>query len=285
VYVAGSSLGAMVGAAFVAVNNQADVQAKNLNLPKIQGVVLANPGGSLPKMLENSPAITARILGGLNLTQDASNLQKYQTVFQAALNSADVINFADLLRKDETPVLMYSMIGGGDCPNYSDVTGRCSSVDRATRIPASIIKSFGGVYPPDHVFPNDDYFKSVVTNLYRDVLPTLSYELNGTTTFLQHNESSAAPLTGTTPLAEQMGLSLIGKNDIPATLSSNKVYMPFEKGSHVTFITSDDDSAFNSMMEHMVSFFSTNGAQLNQEPEFNNGIATEQAGYAPVQGE
>jgi pimeloyl-ACP methyl ester carboxylesterase len=282
VYVAGSSLGAMVGAAFVAVNNQADVQAKNPNLPKIQGVVLANPGGSLPKMLENSPAITARIFGGLNLTQDASNLQKYQTVLQAALNSADTINFADLLRNDDTPVLMYSMIGGGDCPAYNAETGTCSDV--SNRIPASIIKSFGGVYPPDHVFPNDDYFKSAETNPYVNVLPTLSYELNGTTTFLQHNESSGAPLTGTTPLAQQMGLTLIGKNDIPATLSSNKVYMPFEKGSHVTFITSDDQAAFNSMMEHMVSFFSTNGEELNQEPEFNNGIATEQAGYAPVQG-
>jgi hypothetical protein len=282
VYVAGSSLGAMVAAAFVAVNNQEAVQAKNSNLPKIKGVVLANPGGTLTKMLENSPAVTARILGGLNLTQDASNLQKYQTVLQAALNSADVINFADLLREDETPVLMYSMIGGGACPSANAAeTGVCS--DRSDRIPESIIKAFGGVYPPDHVFPNNDYFKSAETNPYVNVLPTLSYDLNGTPTNLKHNESSASALTGTTPLAEQMGLTLIGKNDIPVSLSSNKVYMPFEKGSHVTFITSDDNSAFNSMMEHMVSFFSETGPALNQEAEFTNGIATDQTGYTPVQ--
>jgi hypothetical protein len=39
------------------------------------------------------------------------------------------------------------------------------------------------------------------------------------------------------------------------------------------------------MMAQMVSFFSTNGAALNLEPEFIDGIATEQTGYAPVEGE
>jgi pimeloyl-ACP methyl ester carboxylesterase len=293
VYVAGSSLGAMVGAAFVAVNNQEAVQTKsNNNLPLIKGVVLANPGGSLPKMLENSPAITARILGGLNLTQDASNLQKYQTVLQAALNSADVINFADLLREDETPVLMYSAIGGGECPAFDPDTGTCSDV--SNRIPASIIKSFGGVYPPDHVLPNNDYFKSAETNPYVNVLPTLSYELNGTPTNLQHNESSGAPLTGTTPLAEQMGLTQVNKNNIATVDFNKKAYIPFEKGSHVTFITSDDQAAFNSMMEQMVTFFTSGGTALNQEHQnptspplasnnFIDGIAEDQAGYAPVQ--
>jgi pimeloyl-ACP methyl ester carboxylesterase len=297
VYVAGSSLGAMVAGAFVAVNNQEAVQTKNPNLPKIQGVVLANPGGTLTKMLENSPAITARIFGGLNLTQDASNLQKYQTVLQAALNSADVINFAELLRKDDTPVLMYSMIGGGACPIVNaGETGICS--DRSDRIPESIIKAFGGVYPPDHVLPNNDYFKSAATNPYVDVLPTLSYELNGTETFLQHNESSGDALTGTTPLAEQMGLTQVNKTNIATVDFNNKAYIPFEKGSHVTFITSDDNATFNSMMEQMVTFFTTakdpDGAKLNQEHQspstepvasnnFIDGIATEQAGYTPVQ--
>jgi hypothetical protein len=281
VYVAGSSLGGMVAAAFVAVNNQTAVQEKNPNLPKIQGVVLANPGGALPKILENSPAITARILGGLNLTQDASNLQKYQSMLQAALNSADVINFADLLLNDDTPVLMYSMIGGGDCPAYNAETGTCSDV--SNRIPASIIKSFGGVYPPDHVIPNNDYFKSAETNPYVNVLPTLSYELNGTKTFLKHNESSGAPLTGTTPLAEQMGLTEVNKTNIATVDFKKKAYIPFEKGSHVTFITSDDQAAFNSMMEQMVTFFTSGGTALNQETDFFDGIAIDQLDYTPVQ--
>jgi hypothetical protein len=273
----------MVAGAFVAVNNQEAVQTKNPNLPKIQGVVLANPGGTLTKMLENSPAITARIFGGLNLTQDASNLQKYQTVLQAALNSADVINFAELLRDDATPVLMYSMIGGGDCPAYDAETGTCSDV--SNRIPASIIKAFNGKYPPDHVLPNNDYFKSAATNPYVDVLPTLFYELNGTKTFLQHNESSGDALTGTTPLAQQMGLTEVNATNIASVAFNKKAYIPFNKGSHVTFITSDDQAAFNSMMEQMVSFFSSGGTDLNQELAFKNGIAEDQAGYTPVTGE
>ncbi|MGK0247282.1 MAG: hypothetical protein ACI910_000004 [Oleispira sp.] len=283
VYVAGSSLGAMVSAAFVAVNNQEAVQANNLNLPKIQGVVLGNPGGVLTKVLENSPAITAKILGGLNLTQDASNLQKYQSMLQAALNSADVINFADILREDDTPVMMYSMIGGGDCPAFNAETGACS--DRSDRIPTSIIQAFGGVYPPDHVIPNDDYFKSAETNPYVDVLPTLSYELNGTPTNLRHNEASGDALVGTTPLAEQMGLTQVNATNIATVEFNKKAYVPFAKGSHVTFITSDDNATFSSMIAQMASFFSTNGAALNQDPVFIDGIATEQTGYTPVQGE
>jgi hypothetical protein len=283
VYVAGSSLGAMVSAAFVAVNNQEAVQSKNPNLPKIQGVVLSSPGGALPKILENSPAITTRILGGLNLAQDESNLQKYQSMLQAALNSADIINFADLLREDATPVLMYSMIGGGDCPAFNSETGTCS--DRSNRIPASFIKAFGGVYPPDHVVPNDDYFKFAETNPYVNILPELAYDLNGTPTNLKHNESSGDALTGSTPLAEQMGLTQVNTTNIDTVKFNKKAYIPFEKGSHVTFITSDDNATFSTMMAQMVSFFSTNGAALNLEPEFIDGIATEQTGYAPVEGE
>jgi hypothetical protein len=296
VYFAGSSLGSMVGAAFVAVNNDANVQAKNPNLPKIKAVVLSSPGGSLTKIFENSPAISPLVFGGLNLTQDASNLQKYQLVLQATLNSADVINFADLLRTNDTPVMMYSMVGGGDCRSDA-AEGSCS--DGADRFPAAYIED--NKYPADHVIPNFDYFKTAETDPYVNILPTITYELNGTVTAFQHNEASGAPLTGTRPLAEQMGLTQIHEGNITSadavTEAAGKIYMPFDQGSHVTFITSDDSKTFTSMIAQMVAFFDSKGTALNPDEsaqgpateegtrDFTDGIAPAQENYMPVEGQ
>ena len=296
VYIAGNSLGAIVAATFAAVNNQAAVQAKNSNLPKIQGVVLASPGASLPKMLENSPAFSTRVFAGLNLAQDSSSLQKYESMFQAALNSIDAINFADLLRSDDTPVMMYSMIGGGDCPNFDLATGTCGDGPKGDKIPAAFIQAFAtsnttGVYPPDHVVPNDDYFKAAETNPYVNVMPGLTYKLNGVDTAMQNLPSSAMPLVGTTPLAEQMGLTQVNSTNIAQATPSNKVYIPFDKGSHVTFVAVDDTAAFDTMMAQMSTFFAApvtgtiGGPEPGEEldPAEVDGIAAEQSDYTPVQ--
>ena len=283
VYLSGNSLGAIVAGTFAAVNNQAAVQAKNPALNKIQGVVLASPGASLPKMLENSPSFATNILGGLNLAQDANSLQKYESMLQATLNSADVINFAELLRNDDTPVMMYSMVGGGDCPNFDATAGTCGDGNNGDRIPAPFIQAFNGKYPPDHVVPNDDYFKAAETNAYVNVMPGLTYKLNGVDTAMQNLESSAIPLAGTIPLAEQMGLAQINNANIATATIDKKVYIPFEKGSHVTFVAKDDNATFTTMMTQMRTFFATGGAALSTGA--TDGIAAEQTGYTPVAGE
>ena len=293
VYLSGNSLGAIVAGTFAAVNNQAAVQAKNPALNKIQGVVLASPGASLPKMLENSPGFSTKILGGLNLAQDASSLQKYESMLQATLNSIDAINFAELLRNDDTPVMMYSMVGGGDCPAFDLATGTCS--DNGDRIPAPFIQAFAtsnttGVYPPDHVVPNDDYFKAAETNAYVNVMPGLTFDLKDkdgmpTEVAMRNLDSSKMPLAGTTPLAEQMGLTQVNSANISTVTVDKKVYIPFEKGSHVTFVASDDKAVFKTMMTQMGTFFATGGTALNPTPALIDGIAPEQTGYTPVAGE
>ena len=293
VYLSGNSLGAIVAGTFAAVNNQAAVQAKNPALNKIQGVVLASPGASLPKMLENSPGFSTKILGGLNLAQDASSLQKYESMLQATLNSIDAINFAELLRNDDTPVMMYNMVGGGDCPNFDLATGTCS--DNGDRIPAPFIQAFAtsnttGVYPPDHVVPNDDYFKAAETNAYVNVMLGLTFDLKDkdgmpTEVAMRNLDSSKMPLAGTTPLAEQMGLTQVNSANISTVTVDKKVYIPFEKGSHVTFVASDDTAVFKTMMTQMGTFFATGGTALNPTPALIDGIAPEQTGYTPVAGE
>lgn len=286
VYLSGNSLGAILGATFVAVNNSAAVQAKNgLDnggaLPLIQAAVLASPGASLPKMLENSPSFATNILGGLQLAQDSSSLQKYESMMQAALNSVDPINFASTLRTDDTPVMAFNMIGGGDCPNFDLAAGTCG--DGTDRIPAPLIEAFGGVYPPDHVVPNNDYFKSADTNPYENVMPGLTFTLDGTETALQNLDSSAMPLAGTSPLAEQMGLTQVNSTNIATVTFNKKAYVPFDKGSHVTFVAADDSLTFKTMVTQMLTFFGSAGTAL--QPAAVNGIAAEQAGYTPVAAE
>jgi hypothetical protein len=275
----GNSLGAILGTTFVAVNNNVAVQAKNPNLPLIQAVALASPGASLPKMLENSPSFATNILGGLQLAQDSNSLQKYESMMQATLNSVDPINFASILKADTTPVMAFNMIGGRDCPNFDLATGTCG--DGTDRIPAKIIQAFGGKYPPDHVVPNDDYFKAASTNPYVNVLPGLTYKLAGTDTAMQNLDSSAMPLAGTTPLAEQMGLTQVHADNITSVTFNKKAYIPFDKGSHVTFVANDDSTTFKTMVAQMLTFFGSKGAALKTDTAA--GIAKEQTDYQPVQ--
>jgi len=118
----GHSLGGIVGTTFVAVNNDATVQAGNTNLPKIQKAILATPGGSIAKMVESSVAIGPQIIGGLaanNVVQGTADFESFITVFQATLDSADPLNFISALAtggSSDTPTLMLEMVG-------SSVTG------------------------------------------------------------------------------------------------------------------------------------------------------------------
>jgi pimeloyl-ACP methyl ester carboxylesterase len=92
VFVAGHSLGAIFATTFVSVINDPSVLAANGDLNKVQGVILANGGGQLTKLLENSPAFGPTILGSLaasGLTQGSSNLEKYFYVLQSAIDSVD----------------------------------------------------------------------------------------------------------------------------------------------------------------------------------------------------
>ena len=112
VYFIGHSLGGIVGTTFLAVNNSASVQAYNSNLNTVQAAALGNPGGGVVKLLENSPSIGPRIIAGLaakGVTQGSDSMEKFFSVFQAMLDSADPINFAS--NTTDLPVLVYEDVG------------------------------------------------------------------------------------------------------------------------------------------------------------------------------
>lgn len=120
VYFVGHSLGAILGATFVAVNNDAGVQVSNGNLPKLKAVALGNGGAGVVKLLENSPSIgSAKILPGLQaaagLEQGMIALEKFFGVFQATLDSVDPINFAAGIKG--VPVLAYTVLEDDVVPN------------------------------------------------------------------------------------------------------------------------------------------------------------------------
>ncbi|MBE0482445.1 MAG: hypothetical protein IBX52_02990 [Bacterioplanes sp.] len=123
VYFIGHSLGGIIGTTFVSVNNDPMVQAYNSNLPKIQALILGNAGGGVTKLLENSPGIGAtRILPGLNasgLEQGSSNLEKFFSVLQAMVDSADPINFAGAEHMQALPVLSYTAVNDNVVPNHA----------------------------------------------------------------------------------------------------------------------------------------------------------------------
>ncbi|MCM0611450.1 hypothetical protein KFJ24_03040 [Marinobacter sediminum] len=108
VYFTGHSLGTIVGAPFVAVANNSAETADD-----IVATQLLTPGAGIVRLLENSPAFAPAILGGLQvaagLEQGDANLETYFNVFQAALDSADPINFADDLA---TSKVVLSQVNG-----------------------------------------------------------------------------------------------------------------------------------------------------------------------------
>src|SRR5690606_37478752 len=130
VYVVGHSLGGIVASAFVAVNNDAEVQAfvgksatNPTGLPKIKGLVVANSGGHITKLLENSPAFSQQIQAGLKASevlQGSESFEKFLYVFQSLIDGIDPANtvrgFADI------PVQLFTVVGSSAVGVPADTT-------------------------------------------------------------------------------------------------------------------------------------------------------------------
>lgn len=234
VHFAGHSLGAITGLTFVAVNNaianNPAIADKDLN--PIKTAVLANPGGQLPKLLENSPSISKKILPGLTaagLTQGMADLEKFFGVFQAPLDSVDPINFTDLLKSTDTPVLMFEMVGGGAVHAYDAANGS---------LPTVLINAGG--YPADTVVPNN-----------------ANPALNGVATAKSY-------LAGTDPLIKQLGLVEVAPT--PTNQAGSMLVTKFDQGTHGTFSSADAPLVFKEMIEKTTTFMLGNGAGVQVVP-------------------
>jgi hypothetical protein len=124
-YLVGHSLGTITGVPFAASVNANQVSAPGVTGNDISGISLLTPGAGIVRMLENSPAFAPSIIAGLaNATppvpQNTPNYSTFLNVFQAAMDSADPINFVDNLSAGSAGV--YNAIVQGDAviPNAAD---------------------------------------------------------------------------------------------------------------------------------------------------------------------
>ena len=233
-YFVGHSLGAITGLTSVAVNNTVANNAaiSEKEVKPFKAAVLANPGGQLPKLLENSPSFSARILPGLaaaaGLTQGSSNLEKFFSIFQAPLDSADPVNFTDLLLATDTPVLMFEMVGGG----LIDAT---DSNAGTTKLPDTLLGAGG--YPADTVVPNN------ANPALNDVATGKSY------------------LAGTDPLIKQLGLTTVTA-DISLGTPNLKLVTKLKEGTHGTISSADAPTVFAEMIYQTAKFFENDGKSI-----------------------
>ena len=240
IHFVGHSLGAITGLTYSAVNNavanNAAITDKAVNALKT--VVLANPGGQLPKLLENSPSFSAKILPGLaaaaGLTQGMTDLEKFFGVFQAPLDSADPVNFTDLLKSTNTPVLMFEMVGGGAVSATDSNTDEMAG--KVTGLPDTLIAAGG--YPADTVVPNN-----------------ANPALNSVSTGLSY-------LAGTDPLISQLELTTVTAS-IADTDTNLMVVSKLKEGTHGTISSADAATVFQEMIMQTASFFRDDGQSLD----------------------
>jgi len=250
VYVAGHSLGAIFATTFAAVNNDAEVQQYNSNLNEIKGVILANGGSHVAKLLENSPSFGPTIIGGLkaaaDLDQGSSAFESFMHVIQATIDVVDPANSAKALADSGTPVLLFNAVGGGELP----AVGSRDGISLPDAFKGDAISN----YLPDAVVPNYDYFAAQATNPFAGfVNPFCFNSTDENCAGLAFPADSAvtarAPMAGTNGLANIMGLDVVRKDTTASEVESPvQVQVRLSKATHSTFGNGDVSAAFSEMM-------------------------------------
>jgi hypothetical protein len=240
VYFIGHSLGGIIGTTFLAVNNDASVQAYNSDLPLVKAAALGNPGGGVVKLLENSPTIGVKILAGLansGLAHGSTSMESFFSILQASIDSVDPINFASNLAT--LPVLVYEDVGiEGDADELPDQ-----------------------VVPNNALTPDIDTAKSYLAGT--DPLVT---EM-GITTFVTQGTAVAGGAISTDPQYYFPNAT----ND-----SIVRANVRIAQGTHSTFSSADPQDVFAETFQQIITFFDPYGAtQLQGLPGDQQGFVVE----------
>ncbi len=229
VYFIGHSLGGIVGTTFLAVNNNADVRTYNSNLPSIKAAALGNPGGGFAKLLENSPEIGAQVLAGLaasGVPQGSESIEKFLSVFQAALDSVDPINFAP--NTTALPVIVYTDVGGLLAEEGEDDDGGLS----------------------DQVVPN---------NALTPVTPSAKSFLAGTDPLVTEMGITSIVNQGTA--IDGGAINADPQYYFPNAINDSVVRanVRFAKGTHSTFSSADPQDVFAETYQQIITYFDPYG--------------------------
>ncbi|SFE40486.1 virulence factor lipase N-terminal [Marinobacter sp. DSM 26671] len=133
----GHSLGGISGTVFASLANdatlnfvlnstydQAGAPLDNFTFPTLGSVVLHNTGGQVTRLIENSPSISGRVLGGLanaGVTQGSSDFESFFYVFQSISDAGDPVNFAKGLGASTSNLLITEVVGDSTVPNEANV--------------------------------------------------------------------------------------------------------------------------------------------------------------------
>jgi pimeloyl-ACP methyl ester carboxylesterase len=137
----GHSLGGISGTVFASLANDATLNATlngtyaqagapldNFTFPTLGSVVLHNTSGQVTRLIENSPAFSGQVLGGLanaGVTQGTSDFESFFYVFQSISDAGDPVNFAKGLGESTaaagTSLLITEVVGDTTVPNEANV--------------------------------------------------------------------------------------------------------------------------------------------------------------------
>jgi len=134
----GHSLGGISGTVFSSIANDPTLNATlngiykadpdsplfNFEFPTLEGVVLHNTSGQVTRLIENSPAFSGQVLGGLanaGVTQGTSDFESFFYVFQSISDAGDPVNFAKGLGASTSNLLVTEVVGDTTVPNEANV--------------------------------------------------------------------------------------------------------------------------------------------------------------------
>jgi len=157
----GHSLGGISGTTFASLVNDPTLNAtvngiyqspgsplNGFEFRPLSTVVLHNTGGQVTRLIENSPAFSAPIIGGLaaaGVNQGSANFESFMYVFQSVVDATDPVNFAEGLGGSTTNILLSEVVGDTTVPNEANVNplGQAFSAPLASTEPLMALIDLG----------------------------------------------------------------------------------------------------------------------------------------------
>ncbi|WP_300498858.1 MECDP-synthase [Marinobacter sp.] len=161
VHFVGHSLGGISGTTFASLVNDPTLNAtvngiyqspgsplNGFEFRPLSTVVLHNTGGQVTRLIENSPAFSAPIIGGLaaaGVNQGSANFESFMYVFQSVVDATDPVNFAEGLGGSTTNILLSEVVGDTTVPNEANVNplGQAFSAPLASTEPLMALIDLG----------------------------------------------------------------------------------------------------------------------------------------------
>ncbi|MGB1837906.1 MAG: MECDP-synthase [Marinobacter adhaerens] len=103
---------------------QSSPQLSSFAFPSLNSVALHNTSGQVTRLIENSPAFSGQVLGGLagaGVTQGTSDFESFFYVFQSISDAGDPVNFAKSLGASTGNLLVTEVVGDNTVPNEANV--------------------------------------------------------------------------------------------------------------------------------------------------------------------